>query len=155
MDDLARLVAIEEIKQCKSRYWRAIDTKDFELLRTVYAQKAVFDAREAVWDPVKGQHPLVPQRDPSTSVDEAIANAKKSMNPQVQSTHMGHIPEIEITSDTTAKAIFPFEDRVINHGFAGFNAYGYYYDSLEKIDGHWLITHSRISRLRTIFEEPD
>lgn len=156
MDNLEKLMAIEEIKQCKARYWRAIDTKQFDLLKTVFAEDVVFDTCDAVWDPVKGQHPLVPRKtSPATSCDEVIANANKSMGPQVQSAHMGHIPEIEITSETTAKAFFPFEDRVLHHGYAAFDGYGYYADTLEKIDGQWKIKTSKIHRFRTIFDPID
>ena len=37
MNPLEKLIAIEEIKQCKARYWRAVDSKNFDLLRTVLA----------------------------------------------------------------------------------------------------------------------
>lgn len=58
MDRLERLEAIEAIKQCKARYWRAIDSKDFDLLATVMAEQVVFDTSLSTWDPIKGQHPL-------------------------------------------------------------------------------------------------
>jgi hypothetical protein len=44
IDPVARLIAIEEIKQLKARYFRCMDTKDFVGLRTVFADDATFDA---------------------------------------------------------------------------------------------------------------
>lgn len=151
MNDIERLVAIEEIKQCKARYWRAIDSKDFELLRTVMADDVVFDTSESTHDPVRGQLPLFPAKhEPSRSLEEVIRNANKAMGSDVQSAHMGHIPEITLTSDTTAEAIFPFEDRVLKHGYGAFNGYGYYTDTFEKINGEWRVKTSKINRYRVI-----
>ncbi len=154
MNPLEKLIAIEEIKQCKARYWRAVDSKDFDLLRTVLAEDVVFDTSLVATDPVKGQHPLIPSsQEPSRSCEEIIANARKLMDDNVQSAHMGHIPEITLTSDTTAKAYFPFEDRVLTHGKAAFDGYGYYDDTFEKIDGHWKVKASKVYRYRVIFDD--
>lgn len=154
MDILEELAAIEAIKQCKARYWRAIDSKDFDLLETVMADHVPFDTSLSTWDPVKGQHPLLPAKtEPSRSLAEVSRNARKIMGEGVQSAHMGHIPEVSIESDRTARAYFPFEDRVLFNGFAAFDGYGYYDDRFEKIDGHWLIVSSKIYRYRLIFDD--
>ena len=44
IDPVTRLIAIEEIKQLKARYFRCMDTKDYTGLRAVFADDAVFDA---------------------------------------------------------------------------------------------------------------
>lgn len=156
MKRLEKLEAIEAIKQCKARYWRAIDSKDFDLLRTVMAERVVFDTSLSTWDPIKGQHPLLPAKtEPSRSLAEVMGNARKIMGAGTQSAHMGHIPEITIESDCTARAYFPFEDRVLFKGFAAFNGYGYYKDHFEKIDGQWLIVKSKIYRYRLIVDSVD
>lgn len=153
MDTIDKLLAIEEIKQCKARYWRAVDTKDFELLRTALAEDIVFDLSESTWDPHKGQHPIIPRKqEPSRSCEEIINNCRKVMGDNVQSAHMGHIPEITLTSETTAEAIFPFEDRVLTHDYASFNGYGYYTDTFEKIEGEWKVKTSKIHRFRVIWD---
>ncbi|KAA9300508.1 MULTISPECIES: nuclear transport factor 2 family protein [Aerococcus] len=156
MDRLERLEAIEAIKQCKARYWRAIDSKDFDLLATVMAEQVVFDTSLSTWDPIKGQHPLLPAKEePSRSLTEVMGNARKIMGEGTQSAHMGHIPEISIESDRTASAYFPFEDRVLFKDFAAFNGYGYYKDKFEKIDGQWLIVKTKIYRYRLIVDSVD
>ena len=38
MDDIARLLAMEDIRQLKARYYRCMDTKDWEGLSKVFAQ---------------------------------------------------------------------------------------------------------------------
>ncbi|WP_195854304.1 nuclear transport factor 2 family protein [Aerococcus tenax] len=154
METIDQLAAIEEIKQCKARYWRAIDSKDFDLLQTVFADDVTFDTSLVAHDPIKGQHPLIPQKTtPSTSCEEIIQNAKRLMGKNVQSAHMGHIPEIEITSENTAHAYFPFEDRVVNLGVSAFIGYGYYDDYFEKIDGQWKVKDSKVYRYRVVFDD--
>ena len=48
MDNATKLLAIEEIKQLKSRYFRSMDTKDWEALRSIFCADATFDARAAL-----------------------------------------------------------------------------------------------------------
>ena len=48
MDAAAQLLAMEEIKQLKARYFRFVDTKDWEALSTIFCEDAVFDARAAL-----------------------------------------------------------------------------------------------------------
>ena len=43
MNDLARLVAIEDIKQLKARYYRFLDTHDWEGFRSLWTPDAVMD----------------------------------------------------------------------------------------------------------------
>jgi hypothetical protein len=42
------LLAIEQIKQLKARYFRCMDTKDWAGLRSVFCDDAVFDARASL-----------------------------------------------------------------------------------------------------------
>lgn len=150
MDDLTRLVAIEDIKQLKARYFRAIDTHDWELLATIFADDAVFDFTEANYDPnfPDPGRAVTPPVHGGAQIVEAIRNALINAN----SAHHGHVPEIEILTDTTARGIWPMEDTVRNiSGENDFtlNGYGYYQETYEKIDGSWRIKTSYIKRLRT------
>ena len=43
MDAAEELLAIEQIKQLKARYFRCMDTKDWDGLRAVFAPNAVLD----------------------------------------------------------------------------------------------------------------
>ena len=69
-----------------------------------------------------------------------------------QSAHHGHVPEIEILSDTEARGIWPMEDVVLNRGFA-FRGYGHYRETYEKVAGEWRIKTSQITRLRIVVEQ--
>jgi len=148
MNDLERLLAIEDIRQLKTRYFRAIDTHDWDLLATVFAEDAVFDATESTYDPVypeKGG----PEGSPWVGRAQIIQQIKDALT-EANSAHHGHVSEIEITSDTTARGIVPMEDNVRRiDGSIILRGYGYYHETYEKVDGAWQIKTSRIQRLRT------
>ena len=150
MDDLTRLIAIEDIKQLKARYFRAIDTHDWDLLATIFADDAVFDFTEANYDPnfPDPDRNVTPPVEGGPQIVEAIKSALTNAN----SAHHGHIPEITVTSETTASGIIPMEDNVRSIGgdvdFT-LKGYGYYEETYEKIDGAWKIKTSYIRRLRT------
>lgn len=151
MTDVERLLAIEEIKSLKARYFRTMDTKDWDGLGTVFAPDSVFDFREATIDPIDN-----PDDEGPTPVEggEAIVAAIRDALSSVNSVHHGHMPEIEITSATTAKAVWPMED-VIRHLSAGegrpFKGYGHYHETYVRIDGAWRIKTSKLTRLRVEF----
>ena len=159
MNDLERLMAIEAVRQVKARYFRAIDTKDFEALRQVFAEDAVFDARESRYDPAPGAPP--PPDQPVAAGLENIVAFISSALATARSVHHGHTPEIEILSETTARAIVPMEDLVRGvrdgrgyqlHGF------GHYRETYVKTADGWRIHTSKLTRLRvdmTYFDPPE
>jgi hypothetical protein len=153
MQEIERLAAIEEIKQLRARYWRLIDNKDYGNLGELFAPDAWFDSAEALFDPVKGHCPGTTPAEVWRTRDVIAKNIAAGMPEGLQSAHMGHTPEIAITSETTATGIHPFNDRLILPGVLAYNGYGYYQDTYEKIDGKWLIKTSKIKRLRVVFDE--
>ncbi len=151
MNDTEKLLAIEEIKQTKARYFRSIDTKSFHELKTVFAENAVFDFTEAVYDPVLGYPEGVEPAPPVEGQANIIAAVSGALD-GVQSVHHGHVPEIEFRSDTEASATFPMEDVILSEALA-FRGYGYYIETYTKTPEGWRILHSRISRLRVSLEK--
>ena len=86
MDDLERLVAIEEIKQLKARYFRCMDTKDWEGFAEVFAPDAVeairSTLRQSVTETVRGQRQA---REQSLCYPLAINNlVTRAMNEAVK-----------------------------------------------------------------------
>jgi len=141
MTDIESLVAIEQIKNLKARYFRCMDTKDWAGFQAVFAPDATADfTREG--------------GDRSRSSATGAANVTKLIKDLVApalTIHHGHMPEIELTSATTARGIWAMEDliwwpegsrRKTLHGF------GHYHETYEKIDGRWFIKTLRLSRLR-------
>ena len=98
MNDLERLIAIEEIKRLKARYFYGIDNKDWELWRReVWAP----DARLIVGEMGKDVGP----RD--VLIDWVAAQSADQV-----SVHHGHMPDIEIVSDTEATGVWAMEDLI-------------------------------------------
>ena len=143
MDALKQLVEIEAIKQLKARYQRAVDTKDWELMRSVLAPNArsVYSDGKYAFE---GRDEIV----------DFLANPKGLGNEEIVSTHHAHTPEIEITGETTAKGLWYLEDFVItklpSEGAPNgtvLHGTGIYIDEYVKIDGEWLIQQTGYERI--------
>ncbi len=153
MDPLQRLLAIEDIRGLKARYFRCMDTKDWDGLAKVFAPAAVFDLREvsSVRNPLTGE--WTPPHGGETAVHRGHANVLKMIRDAVElrvTIHHGHMGEIEITSDTTARGIWAMEDVVVNapggepidmHGS------GHYHDTYVRLSDGWAILTTKITRL--------
>ena len=146
MDAIQELIDVEAIKKLKARYQRAVDTKDWDLMgsvlapnaRSVYSDgKYAFEGREAIV--------------------EFLANPNGLGNEDIQSMHHAHTPEIDITSETTAKGKWYLEDFVLtaipSEGAPNgtvMHGTGIYIDEYVKIDGEWFIQETGYER---IFED--
>lgn len=139
MDVISRLVALEEIRNLKARYFRFVDTKQWDALRDLFTPDATFDTEGTGL-------PAVANR------DEFTAGAASSLTDCV-SVHHGHCPEIEITSPSTATGIWPMEDMLRwNETSASpvrsLHGMGHYHETYAKHGGEWKIASWRLTRLR-------
>jgi hypothetical protein len=151
VDPVERLAAVEDIKQLKARYFRCMDTKDWNGFRDVFTVDARLDTSAE----------MPPSDDPDAGIvvgNEAIAAFVRSSVDEVVTVHHGHMPEIAITSPTTATGIWSMEDMLrwpegspINE----MHGYGHYLETYEKVDGSWLIATLELTRLRRDFELAD
>ena len=76
----------------------------------------------------------------------------------VRSVHQGHIAEIDVTSPTTATAIFPFEDVLdFPEGVSPrhIHGFGHYHETYRCIAGRWKIATLTIYRLRVTTTDSD
>jgi hypothetical protein len=141
MTDIEKLLAIEEIKRVKSNYFYGLDHKDWDLWR-----------RE-VWAP-EGRL-IVPEASvEAIGVDAVIEYTSRSTADQV-SVHHGHMPNIEITSDTTARGIWAMEDRLyrtrehpLADGAIYLHGFGHYHEEYMRTPAGWRILSTRLTRLR-------
>ena len=101
MTDLERLIALEEIKQVKARYFRCMDTKDWAAFEAVFAPDATADyssegdAKE--WS--------------ASGAAKIVALVRRVVESAI-SVHHGHMAEVEVTSPTSARGIFAMEDLI-------------------------------------------
>jgi len=132
---------IEAIRQLKARYFRLMDTKEWDRLAHVFADDVVID--------VTGEGGGV-----TRSVAEYIPFLRANIE-NVITVHHGHMPEIELTSPTTATGIWALEDQLwwpdggpLKH----MHGFGHYHETYEKTDGVWRITSMTITRLHRLVE---
>lgn len=141
MTEVERLLAIEEIRQLKAKYFIGIDTHDWELWR-----------RE-VWAP--DARLIVPELGSEVEGRDALIAwvARQSAN-QI-SVHHGHMPIIEITSQTTATGLWAMEDRIWRprdhpayEDGAFILGFGHYHEDYVRLEVGWRIRSTLLTRLR-------
>jgi hypothetical protein len=144
MEPLARLMAIKEIEALKARYFRCMDAKDWAGLEALFAPDLVADFRDST-----------PERD-ERLITHGAAPYVAGLAPILQNittVHHGHMPEIDILSETSAAGVWAMEDLLwVGPGapvpYRTLHGFGHYHETYEKIDGHWRIKTIRLSRLR-------
>ncbi|NVN54012.1 nuclear transport factor 2 family protein [Mycolicibacterium hippocampi] len=134
MNDAATLLEIESIKQLKARYCRHLDTKDWASWRSLFTDDFRSDTSEAGGKVIVGADPFV-------------AFTRKSLGDRA-TMHQVHAPEIDVTSPTTAQAVWALEDVVRLAPGVNLRGYGHYTETYTKVDGRWLIAESTLTRLR-------
>ncbi|MGP3791486.1 nuclear transport factor 2 family protein [Pseudomonas sp. B392_1p] len=144
MNAVDRLVAIEDIKQLKARYFRMIDSKNWPGLEALFAADASFD----ISDDVPGCA--------ITGVSEILRVIVPSLASAV-SVHHGHCPEIEITCGTMANGVWAMEDVLrwaegSDSPIKSLHGYGHYFETYRRINGQWRIQSLRLKRLRVDIE---
>ena len=150
MDASVRLIAIEEIKQLKGRYFRLMDCKDWEALRTVFCDDATFDARASLSLDGRGESGRAAEsNDWIYRGGDVIVDFIKAAIGASRTVHHGHCHEIEILSPDEASGVIAMEDQIwdetglkqVLHGC------GHYHETYRRVAGHWRIHMSRITRL--------
>ncbi len=151
MEPLSRLEAVEAIRRLKARYFRFVDLKDWSSLERVFTADIEFDRTESAsvknlvtgeWEPPLPPHPLI------VKGRGAIMQMIKKAVDGLMTVHHGHMAEIEVISDTSAKAIWPMNDslRDVNGKFVLRGA-GHYHEEYEKHSGIWAIRKIKLTRI--------
>jgi hypothetical protein len=81
-----------------------------------------------------------------SGADEFMAFLQEALNGAV-TVHQGHMPEIELTSPTTATGVWALSDLVIWPNGTRLDGYGHYHETYEKVGDQWLIKSSTLTRL--------
>ena len=133
-----RLVAIEEIRQLKARYFRYVDTKDWAGFAGLFTDDLVIDFEESTSRPL--------------TRDQFVASAARHFAGAV-SVHHGHVPEIELVDARHARGIWPMFDLVETppeSPYESHTGWGHYTEEYRKVDGRWLISRTRLSRVKRV-----
>jgi len=128
---------IEAIKQLKGRYCRTMDTKDWPAMRQVFTDDVEMDTTDAGGGLMTG-------------ADDFMAFLSETLD-GVVTVHHCHMPEIDLTSATTAAGIWAMEDMLRWPDGTELHGFGHYHETYAKVDGHWRIKRSKLTRLRMDF----
>ncbi|MBM4384320.1 MAG: alpha/beta hydrolase fold domain-containing protein [Deltaproteobacteria bacterium] len=133
--DADALGVIEQIHQLKARYFRLMDTKRWDEMRAVFAREATLTDEESNsrW----------------SGRDGIVAGLAGVLAPPVRTFHHGHMPEIEVLSDTEARGVWAMNDWVDTPAFT-LDGWGHYHERYVFEDGAWRIAELRLTRLRVL-----
>jgi hypothetical protein len=163
-NDVETLMAIEEIRRLKARYFACVDGRKWDAFATLFTQDATMDARQSFHavHPVTGEPfvhgkaelmgPMNAEDMLTTGADKIAALGKSLLPREILSVHHGHMAEIDVESTDRARGVWAFEDRLLFlsdispmrelHGF------GHYHETYRRVDGEWKIATCRLTRLR-------
>lgn len=120
-------MAIEGVRQCKGKYAYCVDTKDWDGFGSVFTEDAVFDDTDAMtarhpktgeWVRTGSEFSLELLKYVENGISWPVMGAKniasvaQGMAEYTLLVHKLFNPLIEILTEATAKAIWPFEDEV-------------------------------------------
>jgi hypothetical protein len=152
-------VAVEDIKQLKARYFRCLDTRDWDGYLAVFTPDAIVDSTEAFVPKDHSGAPIVidgvvpPKPDPhlrSTDIVKFVAELRVILD-GVSTVHHGHMPEIVVLSETTAAGTWAMEDKLRwpkGSAMRDMHGYGHYRETYERLPAGWRIKTLKLTRVR-------
>ena len=87
-----------------------------------------------------------------TGADEFVTFLRGAIG-DVVTVHHGHMPEIELTSPTTATGVWAMEDMLRWPSGMELHGYGHCHETYEKIAGRWRVKATTLTRLRVDMHE--
>jgi hypothetical protein len=139
---LRDMIEREAIKELKARYFRSVDTFDLEGWVDCFTEdcRLRFDTEVQR----RGAPPV-----PIATLEgrQAVIDYWNSNSDRMESVHHGHMPEIEIQSDTEARGIWAMED-IVEFTDGLLHGYGHYHETYRKTDGKWRIATLHLTRVR-------
>lgn len=142
--DIQRLMDLEAIRQTKHAYFRCVDTANWDELRDICHPDLQVHYLGGGYEYKLG------------SRDEFLEAMRRAFHSQAIARHNGHMPEIQLLSETQATGIWYLYDhfwslntRNLTHGTA------LYWDSYAKLNGRWVIRETSYRRIYQINEVVD
>ncbi len=133
---------LEAIRQLKSRYFRLMDTQQFDAWHTCFTAD------------ISARYEGVPRATADLPVDveiegcDALVDGIRALMTGAKSMHQGFMPEITLKSASTAEAIWAMFDYV-RLPTCHFKGWGHYHEQYVKQGGEWRISKILLTRLHT------
>jgi uncharacterized protein (TIGR02246 family) len=135
MDTAQTLAELEALRVLKAHYFRFVDTHAWADFAGIFEPDVV--AELPVGDGVRWE-----------GAEEIVGNIARLLE-GVVSIHHGHMPELELTSPTTARGIWAMQDILKYPNGSRMTGYGHYHETYVKRDGRWRIATMKLTRLST------
>lgn len=143
MDQVGRLVELEELRRLKARYWRYVDTKQWDAFGALFTEEATFD------DPAASFH-CRGRAEIQSRISAGFSG--------VVTVHHGHQYELEIDeSGVRATGIWAMADLLVFPSGSTYptasnppsvvRGYGHYIERYERVAGEWRFAAIELSRL--------
>ncbi len=133
---------LEAIRQLKARYFRLMDTRQWDLLSECFAADV-----SAVYEGAPRASEDLP-RDIKIEGRDALVDGIRTLMTGAKSIHQGYMPEIELTGPTTARGVWSMFDDV-RLPTCNFKGWGHYHEDYVKEDGRWKMKKIHLTRLHT------
>lgn len=157
METAARLAALEDIRQLKARYFRCVDTKDWEQLAQVFTPDVEFDRTmgnavrdpwTGAWDPPLAEVPLI------VSGRDAVLRMIRGAVEHIHTVHHGFMPELEVLSETAARGVWAMCDELRDRDRKLIlRGSGHYHETYERSSAGWAIRTAKLVRLSLLYGE--
>lgn len=144
LSDTETLIAIESIKRLKARYFLALDTKDWDGLRALFADGARIGPLDSGLPPSDIR--IADERSTGEWLDRVQVTLAG-----VTSVHHGHTPDIELVSESQERGIWAMEDLLLFPSGsvpATLHGFGHYHETYVRDADGWRIATMRLTRLR-------
>jgi hypothetical protein len=132
---------IEQIRRLKARYFRLVDTKDWDGLADVFTADVVVDMRS--------------EGGGVTSTREDFLAYLRANIEHVTTVHHGHMPEITLEDTADASGIWAMEDMLWwpdGAPLRRMHGYGHYHETYRRGPDGWQIAALRLTRLHRELE---
>jgi uncharacterized protein (TIGR02246 family) len=131
---------VEAIKRLKARYFRTMETKDWEGMRQVFTDDVVVDTTGSGGQIVEGA--------------DTFMRYLQSTLDGVVTVHHGHMPEVEVTGPDTATGVWAMQDILEWPDGRRMFGYGHYHETYARLEDGWRIATTRLTRLRVDVVDP-
>ncbi len=138
---MSRTDDLEAIRQLKARYFRLMDTKQWDDFATLFTDDVV-----AIYE---GPPRVNKEDDPEVFRCEGrdtLVTGVKGLLSSTLSIHQGYMPEIEFQSDTEATGIWSMYDY-LRLPKCSFQGWGHYHEEYVKEGDTWKIKRIHLTRL--------
>ncbi len=132
---------LEEIQQLKARYFRLMDQKQWNEWRECFTE----DVAAVYEGPPRLNKGDDPERIALKGRAELVEGVRGLLR-NVISVHQGFMPELALTSSTTATGVWAMFDY-LRLPRCTFKGWGHYHEEYVKQDGQWRIKKIHLTRL--------